>query len=95
VFATSIGTPLDGGEVLRALHRLLAAAGIPKLRFHDLRHAYATLSLGAGEDLATIRDALGHSSIAITADTYAHVLDRTRGAAADRLEAFVSGSQAG
>jgi integrase len=92
VFATTIGTPLDPGDVLRAFHRVLAAAGIPRMRFHDLRHAYATLSLAAGDDLATIRDALGHSKITTTSDVYAHVLDRTKEQAADRLEAFVMAS---
>lgn len=86
VFATSIGTPLGGNDVLRSFRRLLPAAGIPAMRFHDLRHAYATLSLAAGDDLATVRDNLGHSSITLTADTYAHVLDRAKERGAERLE---------
>ncbi len=92
VFATTIGTPLDGGDVLRSFRRLLAAAGIAPLRFHDLRHAYATLSLAAGDDLATVRDNLGHSSITLTADVYAHVLDRAKERGAERLEAFIMGT---
>ena len=91
VFATSIGTPLDPGDVLRAFRRVLAAAEIPSMRFHDLRHAYATLSLAAGDDLATVRDNLGHSTITLTANTYAHVLDRVKEQSAERLEAYVSG----
>lgn len=66
VFATTIGTPHVPGDVLRAFQRSLEAAGLPRLRFHDLRHAHATLRLAAGDDLATIRDALGHSKFSQT-----------------------------
>lgn len=41
-FTTSVGTPLDSGRVTRRLQQLLAAGGLPRLRFHDLRHGYAT-----------------------------------------------------
>jgi integrase len=96
VFASTIGTPLDGGDVLRSFRKLLKIAGIPAMRFHDLRHAYATLSLAAGEDLATVSSNLGHSNIATTANVYAHVLPRTKKNASARLEAFVMGvEQAG
>ena len=61
------------------------------MRFHDLRHSYATLSLAAGEDLATVSSNLGHSNIATTANVYAHVLPRTKRNASARLEAFVMG----
>jgi len=92
VFTTTIGTPLDGGDVLRSFRKLLKAAGIPAMRFHDLRHAYATLSLAAGDDLATVSANLGHASVVMTANVYAHVLPRTKERGAARLEAFVMGS---
>jgi integrase len=46
---------------------------LPPVRLHDLRHSFASLLLAAGADLKTVSTALGHSTIAITADTYAHV----------------------
>lgn len=53
--------------------RLRDEAGLPKVRLHDLRHSYATLVLQSGLDLKTVSTAVGHSSVSITADTYAHV----------------------
>lgn len=94
VFASTIGTPLNGGDVLRSFRKLLKTAGIPSMRFHDLRHAYATLSLAAGEDLATVSSNLGHSNIATTANVYAHVLPSTKKSGAARLDAFVTGAAA-
>lgn len=90
VFASTIGTPLNGGDVLRSFRKLLKTAGIPAMRFHDLRHAYATLSLAAGDDLVTVSANLGHANIATTANVYAHVLPRTKKGGAERLEAYVS-----
>ena len=52
--------------------RMLASWDFPMIRFHDLRHSYATLMLKKGVDLKIISDVLGHSDIAITADTYLH-----------------------
>ncbi|MGH3670485.1 MAG: tyrosine-type recombinase/integrase, partial [Pseudonocardiaceae bacterium] len=53
---------------------LITQAGLPPVRLHDLRHGAATLTLATGADLKVVQDLLGHSSITITADTYAHVL---------------------
>jgi integrase len=81
VFATRHGRPLMARNVLRGLHRHLERAGLRRQRFHDLRHAYATLLLEDGEDLGVISRTLGHSQIATTADIYTHLtpamLERT------------------
>lgn len=81
VFATRQGRPLMARNVLRDLHRHLEVAGLPRQRFHDLRHAYATLLLEDGEELGVISRTLGHSQIGTTADVYAHLtpamLERT------------------
>jgi integrase len=55
------------------LVRLLGKAGLPDLRFHDLRHTYAALSIAAGVDLYTLSRRMGHSSISVTADKYGHL----------------------
>lgn len=65
------------------------AAGLPKVRLHDLRHTYATLLIEAGVDLKTVSMALGHSSVAITMDLYAHVRPAMQQAAADKLDALL------
>ena len=90
-FTTSIGTPLVSGDVSRSFRKLLTRAGIEPPRFHDLRHGCATLLLEAGEDLAMIRGVLGHSTITLTVDTYAHLTDRAKDQAAARLDALVMG----
>jgi len=72
VFTTGRGTPLDPQNVLRAFRAAVLRANLPRQRFHDLRHAYATLALQAGEGINAVSRALGHASIATTADIYGH-----------------------
>jgi len=86
VFTTTIGTPLDNSNVTHNFQKTLRDAGIRKQRFHDLRHCAATLLLAQGADLRTIMDVLGHSTITLTANTYAHLTDATRRVAADMMD---------
>jgi len=73
VFTSQTGTPLDGDNVTHRFQRLLDQSGLPRLRFHDLRHSCATALLAQGVDLRMIMEILGHSQISLTADLYAHV----------------------
>ena len=50
-------------------------AGVPQIRFHDLRHSFATLSLEQGMDIKTISHMLGHTDAGFTMNTYMHVTD--------------------
>lgn len=77
---------LDGINVTRAFQRQLEAKSLPTMRWHDLRHAYATLMLSVGVPLRVIQESLGHSSIATTAGVYAHVLPALQRDAAAKLE---------
>ena len=61
-------------SVLHMLHRVLKRAGLPKVRFHDLRHTFATLALQNGVDIKTVSGMLGHFSAGFTLDTYACLL---------------------
>lgn len=81
---------MDPRNVTKAFQRQLKAKGLPAMRFHDLRHAYATLMLGAGVPLRVIQEALGHTSIATTAAVYAHVLPALQKDAAARLDEALS-----
>jgi site-specific recombinase XerD len=90
VFASAIGTPLDGRNVTRDLQRILKSAGMPRLRYHDLRHSAASLLLAQGVDLKTIQTILGHSRIGTTADVYAHVMPQLQRDAADRMDAILA-----
>lgn len=74
VFTNITGGPLDGTHVLRHCFRpLLRQAGLPEIRFHDLRHSAATLLLGQGVHPRIVSEMLGHSAINITLDLYSHV----------------------
>ena len=73
VFATRTGAPLDSRNVTQDLQATLVRLGLPRQRFHDLRHAYATLMLEDGAELAVISRSLGHADLSTTADVYAHL----------------------
>jgi integrase len=83
VFCDSVGGPLHGISLYR--HQfipLMRRAGVPLIRFHDLRHTSATLLLLEGVPVKVVSEMLGHASISITLDLYAHVLpDMQRDAA--------------
>ena len=61
------------GEVSKHFSRLVAAAGVPRIRLHDLRHAWATRALRAGVHPKVVLECLGQALISITLDTYSHV----------------------
>jgi site-specific recombinase XerC len=86
VFASDTGGFLDVGNVRRAFYRILTAAGMRHIRFHDLRHTFASLLIQQGESLAYVRDQMGHASIQITVDTYGHLVPGGNRAAVDRLD---------
>jgi integrase len=88
VFTTETGGPLFGGLVVRPFKMMLKRIGLPSnLRFHDLRHAAATLMLADGVPLVTVSKVLGHSTPAITAQIYAHALDEQKASAIAGLSA--------
>jgi integrase len=86
VFSSDTGGFLDVGNVRRAFYRILTGAGLRHIRFHDLRHTFASLLIQQGESLAYIRDQMGHASIQITVDTYGHLVPGGNRAAVDRLD---------
>ncbi len=90
VFTTAAGDPLNGTTVSGHFKGCLQAAALPRRRFHDLRHAAATLWLAAGVDLKTVSALLGHSTIATTANVYTGVLDSLRRDAVDRMARLLS-----
>ncbi len=87
VFTSSVGTPLNFSHLRqRSWLPLLRRAGLPSVRFHDLRHTVATGLLQDGVPLVKVRDLLGHSTITITADIYAAHLPPEQDEIADRME---------
>jgi integrase len=91
VFVSETGEPLDRCSVTN--HRfklLLKRAGLPQIRFHDLRHTCATLLLSKNVNPKIVSEMLGHATIAITLDTYSHVLPTMQSEAAKAMEKALS-----
>ena len=90
IFATGIGTPVNPENLVkRSFKPLLKRAGLPEIRFHDLRHTCATLLLGRGVHPKIVQELLGHATIAMTLDTYSHYIpsmgEQASGAMGDAL----------
>ena len=85
VFPSPTGGLISPDSVLHMLHRVLKRAGLPKVRFHDLRHTFATLALQNGVDIKTVSGMLGHFSAGFTLDTYAHVTTSAQKEAANTM----------
>ena len=74
-------------EFMPALRR----AGLRRIRFHDLRHTYASLLISQGENVKFIQSQLGHASIQVTIDRYSHLLPEVGNGAGQRLDETVFG----
>jgi integrase len=89
VFADSIGEPLHPNSLAYRFNKLIARAGVPRIRFHDLRHTSATLMLANGEHPKIVQERLGHADISMTLNRYSHVTMDMQRLAADRLDALI------
>ena len=78
--------PLDPAAVRKRLSKILALAGCKHVRFHDLRHTFATTSLEYGMDVKTLSTIIGHNSVATTLNIYAHITDDMRAKAAASID---------
>ncbi len=87
VFTDSKGGPVRKSNLLRRwFHPLLERAGLPRIRFHDLRHTHASLLLAQGVNPKVVQERLGHSQISMTLDTYSHVVPSLQRDAARRID---------
>ena len=78
--------PMDPAAVRKRLQTVLERAECKRLRFHDLRHTFATASLEHGMDIKTLSTIIGHMSSTTTLNTYAHITDAMRQNAADKID---------
>ncbi len=88
VFTTEFGAPLNSSVVTHDFARVLQRAGLPRMRFHDLRHSCASFLLKQGVHPRAVMELLGHSQINLTLNTYSHVLpsvNKETAAAMDRV----------
>ena len=77
-------------SVLHMLQRVLKRAGLPRIRFHDLRHTFATMALQNGVDVKTVSSMLGHYDAGFTLRTYAHVTRQMQQKAAEKMGSFMA-----
>ena len=86
IFSSTIGTPFEPRNLFRIYKELLKQAGLPDIRFHDLRHTAATLMFKQGVHPKVVQERLGHSDISLTLNTYSHVLPSMQDDAADLID---------
>lgn len=88
---TSRGAAIDPNALGRDFRRVCALAGLPAIRFHDLRHSAATIALSQGVHPKIVSEMLGHSRISLTLDVYSHSLPTLQVEAADKIAAALGG----
>jgi integrase len=89
VFTTMYGTPFEPSNIRRDFKQVLKLAGLPDtIRLHDLRHAHITLLLMMGVKPRVVMELAGHSQIAVTMNTYGHVIPTQEAEAARLLDSF-------
>lgn len=89
VFTAPDGSPVNPESFSDHFTRLAKAAGLPLIRFHDLRHSHATLALQAGVHPKVVSERLGHSTVAFTLDVYSHSIPAMQEDAAEKVAALV------
>jgi integrase len=89
IFTSTIGTPVDRRNMYREFKSIIKKAGLPDIRFHDLRHTAATLMLQQGVHPKIVQERLGHSDISLTLNIYSHVLPSMQEDAANKMEEFL------
>ena len=77
----------------RGFHPALKRAGIRRIRFHDLRHTFASLMISNGEDIVRVSRLMGHANASFTFTVYCHMLPRRRDPIGDRLASLVFGNK--
>src|SRR6266571_1590779 len=86
VFCNIYGRFLNSASLHHLFTSLVKKAGLPQMRFHDLRHSAATILMAMGVPVKVIQELLGHSSISITLNVYGHVLPSMQDEAMDKME---------
>ena len=93
VFTDSVGNSCKKSTVYNHFKRICRKLGYPKIRFHDLRHTFATISLQNHDNVKTVSQNLGHATVAFTLDIYGHVSDEMRRESAAKMQKFYDSIQ--
>ena len=89
VFTNDLGKHVATFTVYKYFKEVVTQIGLPEMRFHDLRHGYATLALQNGVDVKTVSNNLGHSTTAFTMDKYGHVTETMMKDSAEKMQRFI------
>lgn len=89
VFTNDTGEHIARNTLRNHFNKIAANIGLPDLRFHDLRHTYAVLSLRAGDDIKTLSENLGHATVTFTLDVYGHVTSSMKRESSNRMQAYL------
>ncbi|MBP2657175.1 MAG: Phage integrase [Firmicutes bacterium] len=90
VFCNELGHPIDPRNFTKQFARILTNANLPVVRFHDMRHSHATMLLMLNEHPKVVQERLGHSTIAMTLDTYSHILPGMQKQATEKISQALS-----
>jgi len=90
IFPNNLGRPMGCENMISEFKQLLAENGLPKIRFHDLRHTSISFLLDSGTPVNTVQKRAGHSKASVTTDTYGHSLARAEEEAAERIEEMIT-----
>ena len=88
VFTNETGKHIGVEALYKCFKKRVSAIGCPDMRFHDLRHTFATLSLQNGDDVKVLSSNLGHATVAFTLDVYGHVTEQMRSDSAMRMQKY-------
>ena len=91
VFPNTLGGPLDARDLVCCFKGHLRRAGLPDIRFHDLRHSCATMLLGMKVHPKIVQEILGHSQISMTMDIYSHILPTMQEEAMHKIDEALGG----
>jgi integrase len=94
VFTRKDGSLIHPDRFSQMLDLYVARSGLPRIRLHDLRHAWASLALQAGVNPKVVSERLGHATVAFTLDVCSHVIPGMQAEAAERVATRIFGSEA-
>ena len=89
MFTNELGEHIGIENLWQCFKRRVTAIGLPNMRFHDLRHTYATLSIQNGDDIMTVSENLGHATVAFTLDVYGHVTEQMRKRSGEKMQKYI------
>lgn len=90
IFPNTLGKPMEHNRLLKEFKEILSIAGLPIIRFHDLRHTAATLMFQMGINPKVVQEMLGHSDVNLTLNTYTHSLQSMQMEASNKMDLLVT-----